>query len=120
MTPRTPKKELISLYLRFCTLLDTIKDLPAADVMTPELEKLLAVIGNASHSGKPLAVRKLLIREELGSPATIHKRIHQLKDAGFVSFEGLEGDSRVRLVVPTEQALRHFAEHAKVIQLAAK
>jgi len=31
-----------------------------------------------------------------------------------------EGDSRVRLVVPTEQALRYFAEHAKVIQQAAK
>jgi len=48
-------------------------------------------------------------------PATIHKRIHELKDDGFVSFEGQEGDSRVRLVVPTEQALRYFAEHAKVI-----
>jgi hypothetical protein len=33
--------------------------------------------------------RKLLIREELGSTATIHKRIHQLKDAGFVSFDTL-------------------------------
>ncbi len=42
------------------------------------------------------------------------------KDAGFVSFEGQEGDSRVRLVVPTERALRYFAEHAKVIQQAAK
>ena len=87
---------------------------------TPELETLLAVIGTAWQGDKPLAVRKLLIREELGSPATIHKRIHQLKDAGFVSFEGQEGDSRVRLVVPTEQALRYFAEHAKVIQQAAK
>ena len=85
--------------------------------MTPELETLLAVIGTAWQADKPLAVRKLLIREELGSPATIHKRIHQLKDAGF---EGQEGDSRVRLVVPTEQALRYFAEHAKVIQQAAK
>jgi hypothetical protein len=45
------------------------------------------------------------------------------RDTGFVSFvsfEGQEGDSRVRLVVPTEQALRYFAEHAKVIQQAAK
>ena len=42
------------------------------------------------------------------------------RDTGFVSFEGQAGDSRVRLVVPTEQALRYFAEHAKVIQQAAK
>jgi len=120
MTSRAPKKELIALYLRFRTLLDGLKDLPDAAAMTPELDTLLAVIGTAWQADKPLAVRKLLIREELGSPATIHKRIHQLKDAGFVSFEGQAGDSRVRLVVPTEQALRYFAEHAKVIQQAAK
>ena len=89
MTPRAPKKELIALYLRFRTLLDGLKDLPYAAAMTPELETLLAVIGTAWHSGKPLAVRKLLIREELGSTANIHKRIHQLKDAGFVSFDTL-------------------------------
>ncbi len=88
--------------------------------MTPELDTLLAVIGTARQADKPLAVRKLLIREELGSSAIIDKRIHQLKDAGFVSFEGQEGNSRVRLVVPTEQALRYVAEHAKVIKQAAK
>jgi DNA-binding MarR family transcriptional regulator len=120
MMPRPPKKELIALYLRFRTLLEAIKDLPASDLMTPELETLLAVIGNAWQAGAPYPVRKLLIKEELGSPATIHKRIHHLKDAGFVNFESLEGDSRVRLVVPTEQALRYFAEHAKVIQAAAR
>jgi DNA-binding MarR family transcriptional regulator len=85
-----------------------------------ELNNTAVTESPAWQAEKPYTVRKLLIREELGSPATIHKRIHQLKDAGFVSFEGQEGDSRVRLVVPTEQALRYFAEHAKVIQQAAK
>jgi hypothetical protein len=89
MTPRASKKELIALYLRFRSLLDGLKDLPDAAAMTPELDTLLAVIGTAWQADKPLAVRKLLIREELGSPATIHKRIHQLKDAGFVSFDTL-------------------------------
>lgn len=120
ITPRPPKKELIALYLRFRTLLDSIKELPTTYVMTPDLETLLAVIGNAWQAGNPYPVRKLLIREELGSPATIHKRIHQLKSAGFVDFEALERDSRVRLVVPTERALRHFVEHAKIIREVAK
>ncbi|NBS82567.1 MAG: hypothetical protein EBS62_12455 [Betaproteobacteria bacterium] len=46
--------------------------------------------------------RKLLIREELGSTATIHKRIHQLKDAGFVSFDTLtssEGASSLAIAI---------------------
>jgi len=55
MTPRAPKKELIALYLRFRTLLDGLKDLPDAAVMTPELETLLAVIGTAWQADKPLS-----------------------------------------------------------------
>ena len=105
MKPRAPNRESIALYLRFRTLLDGLKDLPESEEMTPQLEKLLAVIGAAWYSGKPLIVRQFLIQEDLGSPATIHKRIHQLKGAGFVGFEGQQGDSRVRLVVPTERAI---------------
>jgi hypothetical protein len=45
--------------------------------------------------------RKLLIREELGSTATIHKRIHQLKDAGFVSFDTLTS-SETKTLLPNK------------------
>ncbi len=56
MNARTSKKELVALYLRFRSLLDSINGLPDASVITPELETLLAVIGTAWQADKPLAV----------------------------------------------------------------
>lgn len=118
MSLRPPKKELVALYLRYRALADGLRSLPALSQVTADLEPLLVTIVNAWHEGQAFPVRKLLIREALGSPATIHKRIHQLKSAGLVDFEGLETDSRVRLVVPTEQALRYLAEQGKAVQMA--
>ena len=119
MSPRPPKKELVALYLRYRSLIDSLRALPHATQVSEELEPLLITITQAWHEGAPFPVRKLLIREALGSPATIHKRIHQLHEAGLVSLEAVASDARIKLVVPTEQALRHLAERGKAIQQAA-
>lgn len=119
MSPRPPKKELVALYLRYRSLVDGLKDLPNATQVTEELEPLLITITQAWHEGTPLPVRKLLIRDGLGSPATIHKRIHQLHEAGLVSLDAVASDARVKLVVPTDHALRYLAEKGKAIQQAA-
>jgi hypothetical protein len=118
MSPRPPKKELVALYLRYRSLVDGLKDLPNATQVTEELEPLLITITQAWHADTPLPVRKLLIREALGSPATIHKRIHQLHEAGLVSLDAVASDARVKLVVPTDHALRYLAEKGKAVQLA--
>ena len=119
MSPRPPKKELVALYLRYRSLVDGLKDPPNATQVTEELEPLLITITQAWHEGAPLPVRKLLIHEALGSPATIHKRIHQLHEAGLVSLDAVASDARVKLVVPTDHALRYLAERGKAIQQAA-
>jgi len=41
-----------------------------------ELNNTAVTESPAWQAEKPYTVRKLLIREELGSPTTIHKRIH--------------------------------------------
>ena len=37
MNARTSKKELVVLYLPFCSLLDSINGLPDASIITPEI-----------------------------------------------------------------------------------
>jgi len=120
MSPRPPKIELVALYLRYCSLINALKDFPNATQVTEELEPLLITITQAWHEGTPLPVRKLLIREALGSPATIHKRIHQLHEAGLVSLDAVASDARVKLVVPTDHALRYLAEKGKAVQKAGQ
>ena len=112
-----PNPNLLDLYLRFRWLIGGLKSLPAADVLSiPNVELLLADITQAWKTGEPYPINKLLDRQEIGHFNTVRKRIHQLKDAGLVEFQTAELDSRVKLVVPTEQALRYFEEYAAVIQ----
>lgn len=112
-----PNPNLLDLYLRFRWLVGGLKSLPAADVLSiPNVELLLADITQAWKTGEPYPINKLLDRQEIGHFNTVRKRIHQLKDAGLVEFQTAELDSRVKLVVPTEQALRYFEEYAAVIQ----
>lgn len=120
MNKPTVRKELVEMYFRFRSLIQGLKELPYLEALSPDMEALLARIGEAHLQGKTMAVRKLLLREELGSPATIHKRIHLLRSKGYVEFKGVENDSRVKLVVPTEEAMRYFSEHARILKEAAK
>ncbi len=112
---------LLDLYLRFRWLVDGLKTLPSADVLSiPNVEFLLADITQAWKSGEPYPINKLLDRQEIGHFNTVRKRIHQLKDAGLVALQGSATDSRVKLVVPTEKALRYFEEYAAVIRQVGK
>jgi DNA-binding MarR family transcriptional regulator len=43
-----------------------------------------------------------------------------LRKAGLVDFKGVEADSRVKLVVPTEEALRFFSEYGRILKEANK
>ncbi len=116
-----PKKELVELYLRFRWLLGALKDLPETDLLsTPNTEALLAEIAQAWKRGEPYPMYKLLIRRDLGHINTVRNRINQLRDAGFVKFEGIEDDARVKLVVPTQKALEYFSAYASLIREVGK
>jgi hypothetical protein len=116
-----PRKELVELYLRFRWLLGALKDLPSAELLsTPNTEALLAEIAQAWKRGEPYPMYKLLVRRDLGHVNTVRKRIYQLKDAGFINFESVEDDARVKLVVPTEKALEYFAAYASLIREVGK
>ena len=117
----TPNPNLLDLYLRFRWLVDGLQNLPSTDVLSiPNVELLLADITHAWKSGDPYPINKLLDRQEIGHFNTVRKRIHQLKNAGLVEFQGAQSDSRVKLVAPTERALRYFEEYAAVIRQVAR
>jgi len=112
---------LLDLYLRFRWLVDGLQTLPSADILSiPNVELLLADITQAWKSGDPYPINKLLDRQEIGHFNTVRKKIHQLKDAGFIELQTSSSDSRVKLVVPTAQALRYFEDYAAVIQQVGK
>jgi hypothetical protein len=111
------KQELVELYLRFLWLLDGLKDLPTGGLLgIPDAEELLTNIVRAWQRGEPYPIRKLVMREELGHFNTVRKRVQQLEDAGFIELQTQASDSRVKLVIPTEQTLRYFADCGALLQ----
>ena len=117
MSESNSDNDSTDLYLRFRWLLNGLEDLPAIDLLKmPHLESLLADIAQAWQAGAPYAISILLVRSDLGHSNTVRKRLQQLEEAGFVDFERSSQDSRVRLVVPTQQALRYFREYANLLR----
>jgi len=116
-----PTKESVELYLRFRWPLGALKDLPEADLIsTPNTKVLLAEIAQGWKRGEPYPMYIMLIRRALGHINTIRRRINQLREAGFVDFEGVKDDACVKLGVPTQKALEYFSAYASLIREGGK
>lgn len=97
-------------YLRFVTLsssLDLKIDLTA--------EKLLEIISICSGH-EALTVTEAMTMSDIASPATIHRKIKNLRKAGLVATERRDDNNRTKYLVPTIRALKHFHEKGKLMQ----
>ena len=77
------KTPLSSAYLRFLHLANAFSREAAVDLTANHLA-LLESIAIAWHADKPLSVREAIAQENLGSPATLHKRLMVLRNEGYV------------------------------------
>lgn len=57
-----------------------------------------------------MTVREAIGRAELGSPATLHKRLVRLRQADLVTVQFIEGDRRSKLLIPTEKGLDYVSK----------
>jgi len=70
------------------------------------------------HAGQPMTVREAISLSDLGSPATLHKRITRLRQKALLSAHSEQGDRRAKYLVPTQQALDYFHHLGQTMQLA--
>ena len=100
----------IGAYLRFLELASAVETLPGMDFFDPNHKALFEVILLSWSKGQPMTVREAIGRAELGSPATLHKRLVRLRQADLVSVEFIQGDRRSKLLVPTEKGLEYASK----------
>ena len=117
---KSVRNEWIDLFFRFQQMVQSLKALPSLQDLSPEHEALLNMVGSHWHAGQSLSVRQAMRTEQLGSPATIHKRLQQLRGAGLIDLQTSELDSRKRMIVPTAEAISFFSGQAKAIKAVAK
>ncbi len=102
------KTPFASAYLRFLQLAKVIQALPSGMEMDANERALLQAVVLRWYENHPMTVREAIGLAELGSPATLHKRITRLREKDMLSTLNLEGDRRAKFLIPTERTLTYF------------
>ena len=89
--------------MRFLRICSAIEELPL-DANHKTLFELAILHWSI---GEPLSVRKLIHQSELGSPATLHKRLQNLITQEFLMSEVQESDKRTKYVSPTRKGMKY-------------
>jgi DNA-binding MarR family transcriptional regulator len=106
-----------SVYLRFLALAGALEGQLVEEIDATAMS-LLELIAVAADKGSPLTVTQAMNLTQLASPATLHRKLSQLVEAGYVEqcFEGK--NRRTKYLVPTSKANKHFAQLGKVLNSA--
>jgi DNA-binding MarR family transcriptional regulator len=107
-----------SAYLRFLQLARVVQALPDGLEMDANETALLQAVVLRWYENEPMTVREAIGLVDLGSPATLHKRITRLRDKDMLSTLNLEGDRRAKFLIPTQRTLDYFSHLGQSMQQA--
>jgi len=104
------------LYLRFLNFARAvdIQKTPVKNIDSTAL-LLLNEIAVQHLDGKNITVTQAMLLSNIASPATVHKKLDELREAGLIEqvFEGK--NRRTKYLVPTKEADSYFAKMSKAI-----
>jgi DNA-binding transcriptional ArsR family regulator len=107
------------LYLRFLHIAREvdIQKTPVKNIDSTAL-LLLNEIAVQHLDGKNITVTQAMLLSKIASPATIHRKLDELRAAGLIEqvFEGK--NRRTKYLVPTKEADSYFAKMSKAITSA--
>jgi DNA-binding MarR family transcriptional regulator len=117
MSATTPSKN--SAYIRFLNLIDVLDRINPGRKLDATEESLLNKIVLSAHQGQVMLVGDLISLAELGSQATLHGRLKNLRAMGLIDMAADE-DGRKKHVVPTKSAMKRYEELSKCLEKAVR
>jgi hypothetical protein len=114
MSENTNLSEIYFQYIESLSSLKHSNQFQALDSM--ELELLNEIAITWKH-GKPLLVNEAISLNEIGSRATLHARIKNLRKKGYVDFH-TDIDGRKKIIKPTILAMSYFSSIANLLSTA--
>ena len=104
------------LYLRFLRIARDVdvQKTPVKNIDSTAL-LLLNEIAVQHYDGKNITVTEAMLLSKIASPATVHRKLDELRAAGLIEqvFEGK--NRRTKYLVPTKEADSYFAKMSKAI-----
>lgn len=108
------------IYLRFLHLTQAISgELPTSNVDFHAL-RLLEAIAVAYAQCSPLTVTNAMELNIIASPATLHRKLDALREAGLVEQEFEGKNRRTKYLVLTQAASNYFEQMGKALVSATK
>jgi hypothetical protein len=96
-------------YMHFLALLSAPCDFHAPGEFDANHKALFESAVMHWSEGKPLSVLETISQTELGSPATLHKRLQRLIALDFVKSESKSSDKRTKFISPTDKGIAYMA-----------
>jgi DNA-binding transcriptional ArsR family regulator len=115
----TPLKAKNPAYIRFLNLIDVLDRINSGMKIDAIEENLLNKIVLSAHQGQVILVGDLISLSELGSQATLHSRLKNLRAMGLIDMV-TEEDGRKKHVVPTKLAIKRYEELSKCLEKAVR
>ena len=104
------------LYLRFLNFSRAV-DIQKSPVKKIDSTALLLLneIAVQHYDGKNITVTEAMLLSNIASPATVHRKLDELREAGLIEqvFEGK--NRRTKYLVPSKEADSYFAKMSKAI-----
>jgi DNA-binding MarR family transcriptional regulator len=97
-----------STYLRFLALAQAINSSSEHNDVDETAKQLLNVISLRHAEGKSMTVTDAMALSSIASPATIHRKIDDLRNAGFIEQTFAANNRRTKYLVPTKATDRYF------------
>ena len=110
---------LATAYLRFLQLAKAIDGLPSLPSLDANESALLDALAVQWFAGNPLTVMQAMGLSNLGSPATMHRRIARLRKMGMIATDEDVNDTRIKRLILTPAAVAHFEQLGQSLQTAA-
>lgn len=112
------QSEFISTYLRILQFASAVQLLPGMDSFDANSKALFEAIMLGWSKNIPLTVREAIGMEHLGSPATLHKRLVQLRKMELIEALFKGEDHRTKYLIPTEKGLEYASKLGKAFSLS--
>lgn len=104
-------------YLRFLNLRNALQAESATQKLDAIEANLLYLVMLAYSQSREILVGELIEHHELGSQATLHRRLSRLRQMGYVHLEPLP-DGRKKRALPSKVALTYYDQLSSLLIIA--
>lgn len=105
-------------YMRFLHLAKAVDGSPELPTLDANERALLDILAWEWHNATPMTVMQAMAIKQLGSPATLHRRIARLRKLGMIETQEDGHDTRIKRLALTALARAYYDRLGESLRLA--